>query len=385
LLYLVLPCGSDHGWGVRGQNLARELAGLTRVALVGEPFTVEDIGDELVFDFLRRISLERAGFAASLAGERLEAPVIQAVDGGPFLPLEPGIRGSLNVGYVLPGGAGLSPEQLNNGRAHFDLLAAGSTWGREVLEAGGLDRVRTVIQGVDRSVFNPVENGKTLLQDRFVVFSGGELGLRKGQDLVIRAVQVLQERYDDVWLINSWSLRRQAGLRGLAASPHIRFPLEPAEHLTMVNRLLAANGLDLSRTISLRPRPNFHLARVYKNTDLGLFPSRCEGGTNLVLMEYLACGKPALVSDASGHRDVASDRNALMLRRLKPFRPPGGEGLAVGWLDPDLDEIVDKLDWAYHHRAELEALGRAAGESMIPFTWRAAAERFRDMTGLKAG
>lgn len=379
MLYLVLPCGSDYGRGIRGQYLTRELAGLTRVSLITEPYTVKDAGDELVFDFLRRISLDRAGFAASLAGQRLEAPVIQAVDNDIFLPLEPGIRGSLNLGYTFHENAVLSRDQIQNARAYFDLLVAGSTWLEGVLRDNGLAEVRTVVQGVDRSVFNPAENQKTLLRDRFVIFSGGKLELRKGHDLVIRAIAVLQERYGDVWLVNSWFNHWPSGMRGLAASPYIRFPLEPAEYVTFINRLLAANGLDVERTITLKPRPCFDMARIYKNTDLGLFPNRCEGGTNLVLMEYLACGKPALVSDSSGHRDVANDRNALMLRRLKPFQPPGVESLAAGWLDPDLDEIIDKLDWAYHHRTELEALGRAAGESMIPFTWRAAAERFRDL------
>ena len=41
-------------------------------------------------------------------------------------------------------------------------------------------------------------------KDRFVIFSGGKFELRKGQDIVIRAVKIMQDRHHDVVLVNSW-------------------------------------------------------------------------------------------------------------------------------------------------------------------------------------
>ncbi len=37
-----------------------------------------------------------------------------------------------------------------------------------------------------------------------MVFSGGKFELRKGQDVVIRAYRVLQDRHPDVMLVNAW-------------------------------------------------------------------------------------------------------------------------------------------------------------------------------------
>ena len=37
-----------------------------------------------------------------------------------------------------------------------------------------------------------------------MVFSGGKFELRKGQDVVIRAYRVLEDRHPDVMLVNAW-------------------------------------------------------------------------------------------------------------------------------------------------------------------------------------
>ena len=43
---------------------------------------------------------------------------------------------------------------------------------------------------------------------------------------------------------------------------------------------------------------------LLKQADLAVFPNRCEGGTNLVAMEAIACGVPTVLSANSGHLDL---------------------------------------------------------------------------------
>ncbi len=104
-----------------------------------------------------------------------------------------------------------------------------------------------------------------------------------------------------------------------SASPYIQFDLTSKDFCTAIKNILANNGIDLSKVITLPPKFNSSMARIYKNTDCALFPNRCEGGTNLVLMEYMSCGKPAIVTNSSGHRDVSNDHNAIMLKNLSPI------------------------------------------------------------------
>ena len=78
--------------------------------------------------------------------------------------------------------------------------------------------------------------------------------------------------------------------------------------------MLAKNGIDVSRLITLLQKHNITMFRIYENSDDELFPNRCEGVTNLVLMEYMSSGKPVIVSYSSDHCDVAADHNAILLR-----------------------------------------------------------------------
>ncbi|MCC6398689.1 MAG: glycosyltransferase, partial [Bacteroidetes bacterium] len=105
-------------------------------------------------------------------------------------------------------------------------------------------------------------------------------------------------------------------------------------------------------------------------------PNRCEGGTNLVLMEYMACGKPVIGAYNSGHRDILTDRNSIPLRAMRSISVShGGQPVAV-WEEPQLEELIARLDWAYHHRTELREIGAQAGMDMAGLTWERTARLF---------
>jgi glycosyltransferase involved in cell wall biosynthesis len=105
-----------------------------------------------------------------------------------------------------------------------------------------------------------------------------------------------------------------------------------------------------------------------------VFPNRCEGGTNLVLMEYMACAKPAIVSYTSGHKDIATEQNALLLKDLRNCHILGPDRqLMARWQEPSLDELIAQIEYAYHHREAVREVGRKAGESMKHFTWQQSA------------
>ena len=117
------------------------------------------------------------------------------------------------------------------------------------------------------------------------------------------------------------------------------------------------------------------MVRAYQLSDLGLFPNRCEGGTNLVMMEYLACGKPVVAAYATGHRDVLTDENAFLLRSLRPVVWRDAQGTVLArWQEPFLDDLVAQVEHAYHHREIAKLKGAQAAAVMRQFTWARAAE-----------
>lgn len=373
MLYLATPTGAFHGWGVCGRYLAKELSALDQVALLTEPFDVREVGDELDYHLLSGLLCRAEPPPAA------RAPVLQAVFHTEMLPYRPALRGRCNLGYTFFENNLLTARQVSNLRAHFDLVATGSRFCEQVLRAHGLSAVVTVLQGVDTAIFRPAPVPKEYFRDAFVVFSGGKFEFRKGQDLVIRAYRALQDRHRDVRLVHSWYNCWPESLATMQLSRHIRFVPSPDAYPGMISQVLRDNGIDLERVTTLLPRPNVMMARIYWNTDVGLFPNRCEGGTNLVLMEYLACGRPAIASFNSGHRDILTPANSLPLRSGRPVVLRDGDSNVAEWTEPDLEETIELLEWAYQHRDRLERLGRQAARDLSALTWRRAAEQFHGL------
>jgi glycosyltransferase involved in cell wall biosynthesis len=240
----------------------------------------------------------------------------------------------------------------------------------DILRQHGLTDVSVLPHGVDTTLFCPRPEPRSFLKDRFIVFSGGKFELRKGQDIVIRAYKVLQDRHPDVMLVNSWHNTWPASRDTMAGSKLLRYvPPRDNDYLAWMNSVLAAHGIDTERVITVGPRDHRLLPMLYHNTDVGLFPNRVEGGNNMVLMEYMACGKPAIVSYNSGHTDIARRSNALLIECHKPMERRNGDELIATWSDPSLDETITKLEWAYQQRDQLPALAQQASDDMRHFSW----------------
>ena len=60
MIYLILPCGSNFGWGICGKYLVKELCDLSEATLLTKKFDVGDIGDELEYHLF---SIMHHGFA----------------------------------------------------------------------------------------------------------------------------------------------------------------------------------------------------------------------------------------------------------------------------------------------------------------------------------
>jgi len=385
VIYAVLPTGSFHGWGVCGKYIVKEISKQEEIRLLTEGLEFQNIQDEFDYRLLRSVLAKNDEAAAIRSGSltQLPWPLLQNIVDKTLRPAIPGLRGTRTVGYTFFEENILAPDFIENGKRCFDLVVAGSTWCEDVLRRHGLSNVSTIIQGVDATIFNSSHAEKEYLQDTFVLFSGGKFELRKGQDLVLKAFKVLHDRYADVMLITSWYNHWPASMQTMSASPHIRFSPASGEYSEIMRRTLVDNGIRPDRVMTLPPYPNIMMTRIYRNTDIGVFPNRCEGGTNLVMMEYMACGKPVVASYNTGHKDVLSTSNSLMLTQMRSLSvSANGQPVAV-WEEPNIDEVVENLDWAYHHREDIRAIGARASQTMQSLTWGRTARLFLD--ALKGG
>jgi len=345
-LTLALSKGKNFGWGVCSEYLRKET-----------PKYYENVQ---TWDYEKDTSTE----------QKVDGIVFHALTGLDFLPISK-IWGDDNYGYTFFENELNAVSVLNAER--FKKVIGGSTWNKEKILQKGITNTDVLVQGIDPTMFYPIESDKN--DELFVIFSGGKFELRKGQDLVLKAVKILQEKYDDIILINAWYNLWPQSMELFNYSKHISFEILGDKWQDIMNHIYAINEIDPNKMITLELVENFKLRNIYSKTDIGLFPNRCEGGTNLVLMEYMACGKPVIASYSSGHKDVLDNNHALLLEENTPFKLFTNENeLWADWEEASLDEIISKLEFAYNNRDEIKQLGKNAGEYMKNFTWEKSAE-----------
>lgn len=205
-------------------------------------------------------------------------------------------------------------------------LCASSFTRQSLIENGAEpSAIRVVPYGVDTGRFRPDPARRSAPGGKLRLLFVGRINQRKGIKYLLEALRLL--RTDEV-------------------------------HLTVCGRII--DGLDLFRPfasqIDVRPSVSAaELVAAYQSADLFVFPSVAEG-FGQVLLESLASGLPIVSTTHTAAPDLITS---------------GVEGFILPPRRPDL--LAEQIDWAAAHRAELEAMGRAARARALHFTW----ERFR--------
>jgi glycosyltransferase involved in cell wall biosynthesis len=217
---------SLHGWGVYGLNLALAWAGDPALEAATD---YEVIPQHLTLDPLQAHAL--AGFRARSAKLRAELlrqkPEVLTLNAvllaalGNDLQAQPGPHGGKLLGRPSLGTVFFEREALGpkarEALAPHAAIIAGSSWNADVLRAHGAPSVELVLQGIDPALFHPAPR-RGLFPGRFLVFSGGKLEARKGQDNVIAAWRIFAARHPDALLISAWHNHWPDGARGIDAS-----------------------------------------------------------------------------------------------------------------------------------------------------------------------
>jgi glycosyltransferase involved in cell wall biosynthesis len=276
------------------------------------------------------------------------------------------LRGVANIGVIFLEDTNIDDEVRERAKS-FELIVAGSSWGRDLLVSRGIAPVVSVAQGVDPALFHPAPRAR-LFGDRFVVFSGGKIEFRKAQDLVMLAFRAFAERHPEALLIAAWHAPK-------TAIGHFPFPagqLAPvpigSDDRPDIAAWAGANGIKPQSFLDLGAVPNDQMPQVYREADVALFPNRCEAGTNLVAMECMACGVPTILAANTGQLELIGDGGCYPLGRQGPVAPRPEIG-TEGWGESDVEEILDCLERAFADRADAARRGRAGAERLAKLDW----------------
>ncbi len=284
------------------------------------------------------------------------------------------VSGSVNVGCAAIEHKSFSPHARDYAK-NYDLFIAISRWNETFLKEMNIAPVHLCHQGIDTSLFMPGPRSE-LWNNRFVVFSGGKFEYRKGQDIVVEAFKRFHSKHPEALLVTCWQnlLPLDPTLFQMAGHCQTVPQVDPDKGLQTPAWLLS-QGLPAGSFVDIPYTPNMLMPFVLRECDAAVFPNRCEGGTNLVAMEAMACGIPTFVSDNTGQRDLVELLGCASFKDQRPVKVPSSMPTTEDWGETDPDEVVAALEKVYTQREEARREALLVAERIKAWDWGAQNEK----------
>ena len=362
------------GWGVFGLNLINQLIkidGLQPLLLLPPDLkNIDPISQRLLEPLLKeqselsRLSSLNIGKIAKISGA---AVLHHLTDALTISDVSKTFKGDKNLGIVFFETTTFDKLALQH-IEEFDSIIAGSSWNGEVLQEQGLKNIQVLLQGVDTSLFRPFSNGREKLSNRFIIFSGGKLEYRKGQDIVLSAFKKFYSRHPDAILAAMWHSPWPKASRSMQLSPHVKsLPELNKKGEQKISKWALQHGVPESAFVDLGLVPNSYLPNILRNVDAAVFPNRCEGGTNLVAMECMATGIPCVLSANTGHLDLISPQRCYVLSEQK--KVPSASGETEGWGESSVEELLELMETLYDRSSKSQERGIAGARWIQNLSW----------------
>lgn len=261
-----------------------------------------------------------------------------------------------------------SVEQFCSGD---DLITVPSHWSRmKVIEYGfAPDKVVVIPHGVSSDVFYPVSGqGREEVRrhlgldpDHFVFLNVGAMTWNKGIDVLLSAFAEVRQRHANARLI----LKDASTLYGIhGANVVARFGQEHAD--------LAPDILGSIKVIS-SSLPLHQMRLLYGSADAYVSPYRAEG-FNLPVIEAIACGTPALVTEGGATDDFCDLRTGWKIQSDRVQNIDKAVPGAGYHLEPKLDCLVEHMEFAIGERRSTSDSFEAGRRNLVDkFSWAAAA------------
>ena len=339
-----------HGWGLHGWHLAMRLLE-RRIAVPSTQYKRPDPGS-------------------------LPHPVEAYVPGQPMLrgghnqPYEPGLVGKRDALFQVYEDMTLRSRDVQYLRSFGQRVITVSQWNADHLNSVGIP-AKCLHLGVDPEMFRPRPKAQRFGEDRFVIFSGGKVELRKAPDIVLTAFRAFHQRHPDALLVTMWHNFWPDTAKGLTHSPYAcgvpesvidANRLKPTITRDCIARWVRAFGIPAEAHEELGIIGRMPLAQLFASVDVGLFPNRCEAGTNMVAMEALSSGIPCILSNNSGHRDLIHyPIPCFALEKSKGCDFPDAN---IMWGESDVENVVEQLENVYQNRGMAGLTGLRAHQAM---------------------
>ena len=86
--------------------------------------------------------------------------------------------------------------------------------------------------------------------------------------------------------------------------------------------------------------------------------------------QAMASGVPSILSSNTGHLDLIKQGNCLRLLKMSPSLPFAHYSGVSGWMEPDVNEMVEALEKVYINRKEAGQMAKIGHKSLQSFNWK---------------
>ena len=365
------------GWGLAGLNMAyaMELDGRFKAVPLYASTQLRDVREEFcsLADKLARREEEVFKVIGGAEGGNLTCsfPIVHSLGNNMHLeglprPHRPNCQGSQNYSIIFFEDNSPNEHTTENAK-RFEIVFGGSGWNSRVLKEHGLPNVDTFLQGVDLGLFSPTRKTD---DERFVIFSGGKLEYRKGQDIVVAAFREFANTHPDAILATTWHNSWPDTMNGIVDGGLVEgVPAMNSDGSIAFPEWAGANGITPEQFHDCGLVPNHLMPKLFSQVAVAVFPNRCEGGTNLVAMEAMASGIPCILSANTGHLDLIEDDNCYPLQQQGEITPKAGFVGTKDWGESDVAEVVECFERVYTDRAEARRRSEQANRFMQDWSW----------------
>jgi glycosyltransferase involved in cell wall biosynthesis len=190
--------------------------------------------------------------------------------------------------------------ELTHKIAWTHIIAVSHFIKKEIIGIGIDDRKITVIHhGIDQKKFHPkVDTTRILkkypqLKNKRIVFHPARIGLAKGCDTSIKAINLVKEKYPDIMLVLAGS--KNIIDWGETQQKDIAYMVSLIKHFKLEqNCLIDSYSLE-------------EMKELYAACDICVYPSSSNEPFGLTMLEAMASAKPIIITNSGGMPEVISD------------------------------------------------------------------------------
>lgn len=171
---------------------------------------------------------------------------------------------------------------------------------REMIGAGCDDRKISVVHhGIDITEFRPdldtteIKRKYPQLKDKKIIFHPARMGLAKGCDVSIKAMNIIKERFPDAMLV-------LAGTKNI-----IDWGSTQEKDIAYMLNLARILGLEKNLLIDVYTRKE--TAQLYALSKVCVYPSTGSEPFGLTMLEALATARPMIVTNCGGMPEIIRD------------------------------------------------------------------------------